>query len=294
MKRVQIILIGVSLCLGSFNSARAGNYLIYSIAQDSIPSQSKEEKREKAKQELKDSHQRLMIGVNYVYAKLNTDLTFKLENSIFSANISLENNFKLPATRLFFTASLIYRFTPRSGLYVAYYGITRKKTFKTDKDYIFLGHTIPAGINGEAYFNTRVLSAGYLLTILHKEHAFLGAYFNVYIMNLTTGFKAAHIDLNAKLGLTLPLPSFGLAAIFPVKKWFKIHANVGYFGLSFKDLGGKISSFSLLLEFKPIKWLGLNVSYQSFDIRVYDIQDGIDFVVDYNFRGPALGVSVVF
>ena len=294
MKRVVLNLFAISLCLSSFNSSTAANYSISGVVQDSIPVQSKGEKREKAKQELKDSHQRLFVGVNYVYAKLTTDLTFKLENSIFSANISLESNFKLPDTRMFFTASLIYRFTPRSGLYVAYYGITRKTTFTTEKEYIFLGHTIPTGINGEAYFDTRVLSAGYLLTILQKEHAFLGAYFNVYIMNLTTGFKARHIDLDANLGLTLPLPSFGLAAIFPVKKWFKIHANVGYFGLSFEDLGGNISSFSLLFEFKPIHWLGLNLSYQSFDIAVYDIQDGINFIVDYNFRGPAFGVSVVF
>ena len=294
MKRASLFLFAISLCLSSFNGAKAANYSLDGVVQDSIPTQSKEEKREKARQDLKESHQRLFVGVNYVYAKLSTDLTFDLVNSIFSANISLEDNFKLPATRMFFTASLIYRFTPRSGIYVAYYGIVRKATFTTEKEYIFLGHTIPTGINGEAYFDTRVLSAGYLLTILERKHAFLGAYFNVYIMNLTTGFKAANVDLNAKLGLTLPLPSFGLAAIFPVKKWFRIHANVGYFGLSFEELGGSISSFNLLFEFKPIRWLGLNLSYQSFDISVSDIQDGINFIVDYNFRGPALGVSVVF
>ena len=294
MKRALIILFAISLCLGSFN-ATAAYYSISRVVQDSIPVQSKKEKKEKAKQALEDSHQRLFVDVNFVYAKLNTSLTFDLVNSIFSANINLEDNFKLPATRLFFTASLIYRFTPRSGIYVAYYGISRKATFTTEKDYIFLGHTIPTGVNGEAFFDTRVLSAGYLLTILQKEHAFLGAFFNVYVMNLTTGFKAEHhLDFDAKLGLTLPLPSFGLAAIFPVKKWFRIHANVGWFGLSFEDLGGSISSFNFRLEFKPIRWLGLNLSYQSFDINVYDIQDGINFIVDYNFKGPALGVSVVF
>lgn len=296
MKRVSLFLFAISICLSSFNNAMAANYSISSgVIQDSIPAQTKEEKRAKAKKELKESGQRLFVRVNYVYAKLNTTLTFDLVNSIFSANINLESDFKLPDTRLFFTGNFIYRFTHRSGIYVAYYGITRKTTFTTEKDYIFLGHTIPTGINGEAYFDTRVLSAGYLLTILQKEHAFLGAYFNVYVMNLSTGFKGEHlIDIDANLGLTLPLPSFGLAAIFPVTDWFKIHANVGYFGLSFEELGGSISNFELAFEFKPIHWLGLNVSYQSFDINVHDIQDGINFIADYNFRGPALGVSVNF
>ncbi len=294
MKRIPFIVFVIALSLFYINSAAGSEFSSINTVADSITAQSKKDKREQEKQDLKESNQRLFIRVNYVYAKLKTSLTFDVVNSIFSANISLEDNFKLPGSRFFFTGSLIYRFTPRSGIYAAYYGITRSTTHTTEKDYIFLGHTIPTGVTGTAFFNTRVLSVGYLLTVVQKKHAYLGAYFNVYVMNLSTGFQSERADIDLKLGITLPLPSFGFAAIFPVNNWFKIHANAGYFGLAFEDLGGAITNFELGFEFKPIHWLGLNLSYQSFDINVYDIQDGIDFIVDYNFKGPAFGVSVTF
>ena len=294
MKRNSFIIVVISLCLFSFNSAVGSDFSSIQTVADSIKAPSKKEKREKEKQELKDSGQRLIGKVNYIYANLSTTLTFDLVNSIFSVNISLESDFQLPDTRLFFTGSFIYRFTPRSGIYVAYYGISRSTTYTAEKEYIFLGDTIPAGLDGKTFFDTRVLSVGYLLTIVKREHAFLGAYFNFYIMNLSTGYKSDKTEIDLNLGLTLPLPNFGLAAHFPVTDWFRIHANVGFFGLSFEELGGSINSFELALEFKPIHWLGLNLSYQSFDVNVYDIENGIKFMVDYNFRGPALGVSVNF
>lgn len=294
MKRGLSIISFFVLCTLSSVNAVSSDFESVQLLTDSISNLTKKEKKEQGKQELKENGQRLFIKANYVYAKLNTSLTFDLENSIFSARISLEDNFKLPSTRLFFTGSLIYRFNQRSGIYVAYYGITRSATFTTEKEYIFLDHTIPTGINGKAYFDTRVITLGYLLTIIKREHAYLGMYFNVYFMNLSTGFKSENIDINENLGVTLPLPNIGLAAIFPVTNWFKIHANVGYFGISFEDFGGNINNFELSFEFKPIHWLGLNLSYQSFDISIYDIEDGIDFIVDYNFKGPAVGISVNF
>ncbi len=294
MKRVLYLIFILTLSFFYINNVAGSEFSTIHTVADSITIQSKKDKREIEKQKLKDSHQRLLIRLNYVHAKLRTSLTFDMVNSIFSANISLENNFNLPGTRFFFTGSLIYRFTQRSGIYAAYYGISRSTTHTTEKDYIFLGHTIPTGVTGTAFFNTRVLSVGYLLTVVQKKHAYLGAYFNVYVMNLSTGFQSERADIDLKLGITLPLPSFGFAAIFPVNNWFKIHANAGYFGLAFEDLGGAITNFELGFEFKPIHWLGLNLSYQSFDINIYDIEKGIDFIVDYNFKGPAFGVSVNF
>lgn len=294
MKKITIAFFLFTFCFISLNDAIGSEFESIKFLSDSLSNESRKERKEREKQELKDSGQRLFLKANYVYATLNTSLTFDLENSIFSAKISLEDNFKLPATRLFFTGSLIYRFNQRSGIYVAYYGISRNATFTTDTEYIFLGHTIPTGVNGKAYFDTRVITLGYLLTIVKREHAFLGVYFNAYLMNLSTGFKSENIDIIENLGVTLPLPNIGFAAVFPVTNWFKIHGNVGYFGMSFEDFGGSITNFELSLEFKPIHWLGLNLSYQSFDISVYDIEDGINFSVDYNFKGPAVGVSVNF
>ena len=59
-------------------------------------------------------------------------------------------------------------------------------------------------------------------------------------------------------------------------------------------INGSLFDFSVNLIFKPVKWMGLNLSYREFDIRVSFPYEGIDTTVDYNFRGPAFGVSFDF
>ena len=55
MKKVYLILFAVSLCLTSFNSATASNYSIDELVQDSIPDETKKEKKaEEPKEEVKE------------------------------------------------------------------------------------------------------------------------------------------------------------------------------------------------------------------------------------------------
>jgi hypothetical protein len=293
MKRILFFSI-LFLYVASFNNIIGAEFISDITLSDSTKTQLKEAVKEKKKQELKESGERLFLKSTFIYATLNTSITFDLVNSIFSATVSLENDFKLPATRLFFTGTFIYRFTPSSGIYASYYGINRKTTFTTAKEFIFLGETIPAGINGNAYFNTRVLSVGYLLTILQKKHVFFAAYFNAYLLNYSTGFKAENVNINENIAVTFPLPNFGLLARFPINNWLSITANVGYFGISFKEFGGNINSFDLSVEFRPIHWLGISLSYDSFDLNLYSVQNKIDYIVDYNFKGPAIGLAIIF
>jgi hypothetical protein len=60
------------------------------------------------------------------------------------------------------------------------------------------------------------------------------------------------------------------------------------------DFGGTLFDFNMSLNFKPTNWLGLSVSYQEFDIRVGFPYESIYTTVDYNFRGPAVGVNFTF
>ena len=53
-------------------------------------------------------------------------------------------------------------------------------------------------------------------------------------------------------------------------------------------------SFDVALDFKPAHWIGITISYQEFDVNIYMPSDEINTTVDYNFRGPALGLSFLF
>ena len=254
----------------------------------------KKEKRKKERAELKQSNLRHFIFLGSVYAWLKTQVSFELLDGLLSANIGLEENLGFIDKRIFYTGAYVYRATPRSGLYVQYYGINRSRIWTNKNEFIFLRDTIPSGLKTTAYFNTQVVSAGYLLSLLKAPEAFLGAYFNVFVIFLRTGVRSdiGNIDLGFKLDA--PLPNFGLIAIFRLTRWLYFDANFGYFSLNAKYFGGAIFDLDVGLTVAVTKWLGLSVAYQEFDVNIYFPNKIVNTVVDYNFRGPSFVLRANF
>ncbi len=246
------------------------------------------------REEFKKTQERYFFKLGAMNARLDTEVSFEILNNFLTAKLGLEDNLGLPGKRTFFTAAFVHRFTPVSGLYTQYYGINRTENYSTEKDIIFQDDTIPAGTSSMAYFNTQVISAGYLLSLKQDPNAFLGAYINIYLMWLDTGVKSDIGSIDAKVRYAAPLPNFGLVAMFKLSKWLDLDANVGFFSLKLNDFDGTLYDFSARLVFKPAKWLGISLSYQEFDIRVSFPYEDINTTVDYNFRGPALGVNLSF
>ena len=262
----------------------------------------RKEVREERKIALKESHTRFIFRGSSVFSNLRTEMRFGIPytDDLLSFNLSLEDNFGLANQKTFFTGSFLYFITPRSGLYVQYYGIKRQNSHTTLKDYIFLGHEIPAGTDITAYFNTQVFSFGYLLTIMRDSRVFLGAYLNIFFMDLETGVYTKENRIDEKLEYLLPLPNFGLIANFEILKWLYFDASIGFFALDLKDsnFSGSVYNLNAALVFKPLHWFGVSLSYEMFDVDVsdqFDIGDTfIPYNINYHFSGPAVGLSFNF
>ena len=208
--------------------------------------------------------------------------------------ISLENNLKLPANTSFFSGSVIYRFTPTSGLYLNYYGLNRNNESYTEHDIYWKGDTIPAGTKSVTYFKTHVFSTGYILSILKEPDSFLGTYLNLYLMPLSLGVKTdiTHKDYNENA--FVPLPNIGVLANFKLTKWLSVSGNVGFFSLYTKSLGGYIQDLNIYFPIRVTRWLNFSINYQSFIVHTVFPEEEIDTYVDYNFHGPAVGVTLKF
>lgn len=254
----------------------------------------RQENKKEARLALKNSHERFLINVSTVFAQLSTEITFETTSSIFAAKIGLESNLGLPNSKFFANASFLWHITPRSGLYAQYYGINRSDSYTTDQEYVFLDDTIPAGTSATMYFNTRVYSTGYLLTIVNDSKAFLGAYFNVFIMGLGSGILSDMDDYDPEFTFTAPLPNFGLVMRFELTKWLNLYGQVGFFSLHSNTFGGSLYNLTAGATFDITRWFGLNISYKEFDVNVFFPEDNINIIVDYNFRGPSFGASFVF
>lgn len=271
------------------------NFLTDSVSVDTVKSkEAKKKERQEERVQLRHSHNRFGIKFNYVYAFLDTEVSFDLDRGNLNSTLSLENNLGLPSNSFFFTGSFLYRITPRSGIYAQYYGINRAENSQTSSDIIFLRDTIPEGTDVKVYFNTQVISAGYMFSVLRNPDAFLGFYFNIYFMLLETGVKSEIGDRSPNVELIAPLPNFGIIATFKLNKWLYLNGEIGFFSLHTSTFGGSLHSFNLSFMARPVKWLGINLSYQEFDVRAEFLSDNIRTDVDYNFRGPSIGLSFFF
>jgi hypothetical protein len=173
MKKKVFILIALILTLFVCSGLHAAsdNFSVPQKSDDTIHDKSRKEDRGQENLNLKQSHKRALIKASLVYAKLRTTGSFSLPNNILSATLSLEDDLGLQDISFFFTGSFMYRFTPRSGLYAEYYGLNRSVIHTTDQELIFMKDTILVGTTGNAFFNTQVLSIGYLLSILRDPNA---------------------------------------------------------------------------------------------------------------------------
>ena len=264
--------------------------------QDSISQKERRrEQRLERRLELKQSRERWLIKGTSLYAFLSTTVTFEIgKRSILSAKLGLENNLGLDDHEFFISGSALYRLTPKSGIGVNYYGLTRSVTTITDQDYIFLKDTIPAGSRSRAFFNTRVFSLGYMYTLVDNPNTFLGGYFNLYIMSVATGMRSDGLRINERADITAPLPNFGILGSFRLSPRWQIDGNLGYFSLNMADFGGRLSNFSVGFIYNPLEWLGLSFGYEKFELRVTFKEKLVNTIVEYDFHGPAFGVKLSF
>jgi hypothetical protein len=302
---LKVILILVLILLT--DSVYANNYLPEPAITDSLKhanrkltKSEKKEERKKKKAEgiklLKESHSRFLISYDYVFSKLKTRVTFNGPNKILNLSLGLEDNLGLNKYASFSSIAFVYRITKHSGLYANYYGINRSKTFTAQEDLFFLGDTIPAGSSINTYFNTHIVSAGYIYSALTNPDAYLGFYANLYVIFLKTGIAANNESRGSELNYTMPLPNIGFVGSFKLTKWLLFHGALGVFSLNTENYGGLIYDLSIALGFKPAKWVAINLSYKEFNIRLYNnnIEQQIDAIVEYNFKGPAIGLIFKF
>lgn len=250
--------------------------------------------QENTKKTKKDFKQSVFLTGDFVNASLETTISFESKSGLLTANIGLEQNLGLVKSKIFFTGSALWRITYRSGIFGSYYGIHRSKVYTVNQDIPYLDKFIPKGTEVKVYFNTNVTSLGYMFTIVNDTKSYLGGFINFFLMSIKTGVSAQGLTLQENVSFFAPLPNFGVVTIFKVTNWLELSSKFGIFYLRLDEFSGKINDFNIGAQFKINKWLGVNLAYKVFDVSILFYTHDIKTVADYNFRGPALGVSLNF
>lgn len=294
---VVLIFISCTFSIAEEGEETSGILLADSL-QNSADSLSKKQtkkiERKEWRQQAHQNNQKYFIQTLLMYATLKTDVTFNRPGGIISATIGLEEHLKLPDHKNMLFCSFLGRITPNSGIFAQYYGLNRTQTKTFNQDLIFFEDTIPAGTTSQIYFNTQMFSFGYILSLLKKPDVFLGVYFNIIVMYLDLGVQSDIGNIDAADDPLLPFPNFGLVAHFKLKDWLLLNGSVGFFGFRVNAMNESLYDLILGLEFKPKTWFGISIGYQEFDVKALFPQENIDVEVNYNFRGPAIGLNFSF
>jgi hypothetical protein len=254
----------------------------------------KELKKSIRKHERKNFHDHFLIGFGVTYADLNSSVRFEGPNGIASTKIDMERHLGFDAVRMIYSGSFVYRITPRSGLYALYYQLHRKKEYMLDRDIIFLRDTIHRGVLAGGFFNTNVLSIGYLLSILTEEKSFLGIYFNTYITKIRAGVYSEVLNFEKEVGVYAPMPNIGILARFDLTNWLTVSGGAGVFFINAYGLNGSFHDIHATVVLRPTKWLGLSLGYYIYDVNVGFPVEQFRAYVNYNFSGPNLGLHFKF
>lgn len=247
--------------------------------------------RKLARQEMK---QHFSVGLSATYSWINSGARFEEKNSIFSAQIDLEQHLGLADQKWIYSGFIIYRMTPRSGFNGLYYQLNRRKDYILSDDVIFMEDTIDKGTEIGGYFNTKVASFGYLFSILTDPKAFLGIYVNFYLAEIKLGINAESINVKRNVTYIAATPNFGFVASFMLRKWLVVGGGVGMFFYDTKNLSGSFYDMQVVAEFYPAKWVGLSIGYRVFDVKAKFPEENYNTYINYNLKGPSAGLRFKF
>ncbi len=255
----------------------------------------RELKKKAERAAFKKEHDHYTFNASYVFANLDTEITFSGPNNVLQLVLGLESTLELPRRSGFLSGSFLWRLTPHSGLYFNYYGLNRNNTFILPYDIVWQGDTVKSGTETKIFFNTQVFSAGYIYSLMTASNVYLGAYFNVYTMFIYTGLEGDGILLSDQnMYITLPLPNVGILAIFRLNRRLTMEGSFGFFSLKTPSIEGGLQDLKLSMIVHVNHWLSFSGSYQRFTIHSIFKNTKIKTAVDYDFKGPSLGVLVVF
>lgn len=274
----------------------SGNVVLYGAVPPDTNYTKKEIRKAKHIEARKELKRHLIFNFSTTYAFLKTQVRFITPQGLLSFQVGLEKNLKMPDKQMFFSGSMVYRITPRSGLYAMYYGLNRQTTKVLQEDIYLPNDTILAGSYVDSYFNTHVYSFGYMYSILTGEKSFLGVFFNVYLMNIKTGIESDIIrNREYDYHFLAPLPNFGMITDFELKKWFHLGGSFGLFFVNSIDgVGGSIQDFHIYTSFYPVDWMAFRLGYQVFNVVVTSREDEYKLNVSYNFKGPSFSLTLRF
>jgi hypothetical protein len=249
---------------------------------------------------------RFGIAAGVFAPDLDTTIVVTDANDIVGTGISFENNLGLDDSKSTALADIDWRFFKRHAVSYRYFDLARSSSTSGGSVTIAIGDevfdlTLPI----QSFFDITTNEIAYSYSILFDQKKELYAGLGISIQDIGIGIQGTESSpnpgeiINSRLNSTAPLPTlnFGFNYAFTDKWMFQ--SMLGWLAVELEldadeDLSGQIINANVGVVWQAFKNVGFFANYQVYDVDVDYKDNDVKFAVNYDYKGPVLGVSVNF
>lgn len=248
---------------------------------------------------------RWSIGAGYFVPDLDTKLLVTDSSGNLGTGISFEQNLGLSDNEGTGMLFVDWRFFKRHAVSYRYFELKRSATTNSSVSIRVGEEVFDVNLPITSFFDITAheISYSYSLLFDQKKELFVGA--GISIQDLALGIQGTESSpnpgetINSTLASTAPLPTLNMGFDYAFSDKWLFQSRLGWLAVELdfaadKDLSGEIINANAGVLWKAFENVSFLAKYQVFDVDVEYVNAGVRFAVDYNYKGPVLGVAVNF
>lgn len=245
------------------------------------------------------------IGLGYYVPNLDTQIVISDEDGNIGTGINFEQNLGLDDTKGTALLWVSWHFARRHALEYRYFQLNRSGAGESSVS-IGIGDDIfDITLPIQSFFDITTNEIAYAFSALidERKHLYLGI--GISVQDLALGIQGTSSSpvpgepISSNLAQTAPLPTLNIGFDYAFNdKWLFI-SRLGWLAVEVgfgegADLSGEIFNANAGVQWNAFENVGFFLQYQAFSLDVDYLDNGVLFAIDYEYKGPVLGVDIRF
>jgi hypothetical protein len=217
---------------------------------------------------------RFSVSLGGFLTTVNSDLSLIGEEMGVGLNINLEKALGLSSSTFVLRGESEYNFGSRRRSHVRFgYFYLLRNSVKTLENELKIGDLVyPIGTDVSSKMNLHIIRAMYDYSIYRDRRATLGLSGGLYFLPMSYSIGVDQIIDEAD-AFVLPLPVIGFRSAFFITPKFIIKQNWELLYVKIPNFQGDISDLKVLLEYHPLKHLGIGLGFNAFRYSMTATED---------------------
>ena len=248
---------------------------------------------------------RLEIGAGYFAPDLDTKIIVTGTSGDVGTGISFEKNLGLDDNDGTGLLYVDWRFFKRHSLSYRYFELQRSATTTSSVSIAVGGEIFDINLPIQSFFDITANEIAYSYSLMFDQKKELYVGLGISVQDLELGIQGTMSSpnpgaiINSTLKSTAPLPTLNIGFNYAFSENWLFQSRLGWLAVdldleSDADLSGEIINANAGILWKAFNNVSFFVDYQVFDVNVDVADEGKKFALDYDYKGPVLGVSVNF